>query len=342
MFEDPETSLSRTGLAVHGGVRSPRCRSRTSALVRRRRARQRRLPGIRRGLHPGLSDPFVSERVARALQRLTESLDQALARHDARSLVDDATAQYLSDIGAAWPLLREQRRRRIARRSGHGHHDAGVVVRSRRHRTRQPVRFHDLFGAPAAGSCGGRRRPCRRMAVCASRSRAVRTGSLDRPVEPEAADGDGIVWQEFAVGDDGEIVQRSASGAHRCGGTVEPAFRPRCPAGAYDGPALRARPRRRRQCSGDPSRTSIAPSRPMSTLCAPPGLRSSPRPRRASLLPRRVVGSREAHGRPGRRVSAPDRGDGLDPRLYHHYAAFLAGRPNSSSSSSSSCATTSA
>ena len=213
-----------------------------------------------------LSDPFVSERVARALKRLTDALDQALAAHDARALVDEATTRYLNDVGTAWPALDGRPgeiESLVAVATGmttlawlFGLGTSGFV---------SPFASHDLFGAPATTFGGSP--PATLDLTGAGSSNGDRA---DAAADPAPDDDDGIVWQEFAVGDDGEIVQRSATttaaGDRRA---ATPSAEPReHAAGASDG---RARDRRRRPATR--SRASIVPSQPMPRRCAPPGSR---------------------------------------------------------------------
>jgi hypothetical protein len=270
-----------------------------------------------------LSDPAISERVNRALQRLTGTLEQALARHDARARVDDAAAGYLSDVGAAWHELERQRgdvESLVALATGmttlawlFGLGTTGPIT---------PFGPHDLFGpAPAStfGDSGG--------FTYASESNGNGGTAAAEPAA-DAADGDGIVWQEFAVGESGEIVQRAANGGSP--------------------PRAEAPPRRPREEPG-PSR----PDRGPRTQHGPAADRTDPAgdplarmdrafasyadALRAAGIP---VGGAPGHTPPGAALSSDleqrtadlagaylrlGAGTGSIPDLYHHYAAFLAG-----------------
>jgi hypothetical protein len=160
-----------------------------------------------------LADPQVSERLNGALQRLTDALGQALDREAARSAVEQAAAQYLREIGEAWPHLRAREgdaEALVAVATGmttlawlFGLGAAGLVA---------PFASTDLFATNGGGGSWT-------TAVGGSPGDGwgappgERAAAADSPTPAPAQDGDddGIVWQEFAVGDDGEIVERPAA-----------------------------------------------------------------------------------------------------------------------------------
>jgi hypothetical protein len=161
-----------------------------------------------------LADPMVYQRVASALQRLTDALAEALERAETRSLIDESVGRYLEDVGASWPELRGDAgdlESLVALATGattiawlRGLGASGLVG---------PFGAIDLlapeapqsWSSPAAGdgyagTDGG-----------GSWSEAGFAAETEGDLEPDSADDDGIVWQELAVGDDGRIVQRSAT-----------------------------------------------------------------------------------------------------------------------------------
>lgn len=159
-----------------------------------------------------LADPQVSERVSAALQRLTDALGQTLDREAARSAVEQAAAQYLREVGEAWPHLRASEadaEALVAVATGmttlawlFGLGAAALVA---------PFASTDLF---ATNGGGGRWT----TAVGGAPAGAWGAPQGDEsdvepaiPVQAQEGDDDGIVWQEFAVGDDGEIVERPAA-----------------------------------------------------------------------------------------------------------------------------------
>jgi hypothetical protein len=135
-----------------------------------------------------LADPLVAQRVSVALQDLTTALGAALERPEARALVEQAAEGYLRDLGAAWAGLHAREdtvENLLAVATGmttlawlFGLGSTALVA---------------PFGVPATG-LGGAWSP------------AASNGHAAEPA-PEADDG--IVWQEFDVGDDGEIVQHT-------------------------------------------------------------------------------------------------------------------------------------
>ena len=265
-----------------------------------------------------LSDPFVSERVARALRRLTEALDQALAGRDARALVDDAATRYLNDVGSAWPALDGRPgevESLVAVATGmttlawlFGLGASGFV---------SPFAAHDLFGAPASSFGGSPHATLDFTAAATSNG-----DRADAAADPPPDDDDGIVWQEFAVGDDGEIVQRRAT-------TTSAGERPAAPpraeprehtTGAPDGPA-----RDRTDTTGDPvTRIDRAYAAYAEALRAAgislTSSHGSPAGTAASVSSDLEHRTADLAGAYLRLAS----GTGSIPDLYHHYARFLA------------------
>lgn len=163
-----------------------------------------------------LADPQVQQRVTSALADLTAALGRALERSDARALVEDAAASYVREVGAAWPDLHPREdgvEALLAVATGmttlawlFGLGSTGLVT---------------PFGL-AGGGLGGW--------GATSNGSSPSFAEEFAPAEPdpvEDGDDDGILWQEFDVGDDGEIVQKQAAPNDR------PAAAPRAaPAGA--------------------------------------------------------------------------------------------------------------
>jgi hypothetical protein len=157
-----------------------------------------------------LSDPLVSERVSRALDRLTAALALSLERGEARAAVERASADYLRDVGDAWPRLRASESEvesltavatgmtTLAWLFGLG--ASGLIT---------PFGSADLF--PTAAVTGSWSTPA---------GDAGGSGWGTPSGSGAAPDDGGIVWQEFAVGDDGEIVERAAPAGGR--GTEAP------------------------------------------------------------------------------------------------------------------------
>jgi hypothetical protein len=273
-----------------------------------------------------LADPAISERVNRALERLTGSLEQALARQGARARVEDAAAGYLDDVGAAWPELEAREgevESLVALATGmttlawlFGLGAAGAIT---------PFGPRDLFGGAPARSFadeGGLR---------FTHGSEPNGDPAAAPAEPagDAGDGDGIVWQEFAVGESGEIVQRAATNGGSPPRGEASSRRPR--EGAAPSPrrgtsrAARGRAGDRGDAAEDPlarvDRAFASYADALRSAGVPVGGAPGSSTSGATLssdLEKRTADLAGAYLRLGA-------GTGSIPDLYHHYAAFLAG-----------------
>jgi hypothetical protein len=140
-----------------------------------------------------LADPQVAERVSVALQELTTALGRAIERPEARALTEEAAEGYLRDVGAAWSDL-------------HAREDSVEALLAVANGMTTLAWLFGLgssaliapFGAPASGLGG-------------SWPAAADNVHDDALAAAPAAytDDDGILWQEFDVGDDGEIVEHT-------------------------------------------------------------------------------------------------------------------------------------
>jgi hypothetical protein len=161
-----------------------------------------------------VSDPLVSQRIAGASQRLADALSRALEDGQVRSRVIDAATEYLRLIEEAWP--------RLTGEDPDSEAFAAVATGM--------TTLAYLFGlgndglaghlsvtspfAPATWEGSWSRQASTVQAAAESDGSpwdspadTDRIGDVD---ESPAPDDDGIVWQEFSVGDDGQIVQRAA------------------------------------------------------------------------------------------------------------------------------------
>ncbi len=136
-----------------------------------------------------LADPHVQQRVTNALEDLTAALSRALERPGARAAIDEAAAAYVLEVGAAWPQLHPDE---------HGVEALLALATGM-------TTLAWLFGLGSSG--------------LVSPFGLTSTPTFDPSsngfgdaftVDP-GVDDDGIVWQEFGVGEDGEIVQRTAA-----------------------------------------------------------------------------------------------------------------------------------
>jgi hypothetical protein len=143
-----------------------------------------------------LADPRVQQQVTAALSELTSVLGQARARPEARALVDEAARSYIDEVGAAWSELRAD--------------EAGVEALLALATGMTTLAW--LFGlgsntqvAPF-GLAGGLDAAGGPFDAFAEPPEPDHSGAA---ATPEA--GDDIVWQEFDVGEDGEIIRRTAN-----------------------------------------------------------------------------------------------------------------------------------
>jgi hypothetical protein len=164
-----------------------------------------------------LADPAVYQRVSGALQRLSDALADSLQREGARARADEAARHYLRSIGEAWPDLTpeaESLEALMAVATGmttlawiYGLGASGLLA---------PFGSPGLFGsaAPTDSWTAG---PGQGNGASAGSAWGSGNGgsAAEAPVADPApaADDDGIVWQEFTVGEDGEIVQRTVTPA---------------------------------------------------------------------------------------------------------------------------------
>lgn len=143
-----------------------------------------------------LSDPLVQDQVSAALNELTDALSYARGRPEARALVDEAARSYLNEVGAAWSELRPD--------------EQGVEALLALATGMTTLAW--LFGLGSSpqvtpfGLGGG-------LSAGGSSFGALGdTSEHDDPPDPAFAPeaSDDIVWQEFDVGENGEIIQRAA------------------------------------------------------------------------------------------------------------------------------------
>jgi hypothetical protein len=180
-----------------------------------------------------LADPVVAQEVSRALERLTAALARVMEHTDARPALDAAATRYLREIGEAWPQLRAREtdlEALVAIATGmttlawlFGLGASGLV---------SPFGSPELFPTgPAAGAWlapGTAGQGNGGEAYGAGEPWSQPPDAAETRADPIGgathADGDeGIVWKEFTVGDDGEIVQRDATPAGSPGEQREPA-----------------------------------------------------------------------------------------------------------------------
>src|SRR6266567_2362117 len=159
-----------------------------------------------------VSDPLISQRVTSASQRLADVLNRVLDDSQVRGMVQEATAEYLRLIGEAWPALTAEDPEAFAAVA------TGMTT------------LAYLYGAGSNGFADhlGITSPFAPATLEGSWSRhassawtadtgndspwgtAAGTDRAEDANENSALDDDGIVWQEFSVGEDGQIVQRAA------------------------------------------------------------------------------------------------------------------------------------
>src|SRR3712207_2624839 len=164
-----------------------------------------------------LADPQVAQRVSVALQDLTTALGRALERPEARALVEQAAEGYLRDLGAAWNDL-------------HAREDAvdGLLAVATGMTT-----LAWLFGLGSSAlvapfrSASGLGSPGSSPAASTNRHAGTLAPAPTPAAEAPAEDDDGILWQEFDVGDDGKIVQHARPAEPRQAATPPPPPPPR-------------------------------------------------------------------------------------------------------------------
>lgn len=155
-----------------------------------------------------VSDPAIRQRVSSASQRLTEALNRALEDSQVRGTVQEATTEYLRLIEESWPSLTSEGpdgeaftavatgMTTLAYLYGLGRDD-----------------FIERLGATSPFAPATPEGPW---------SRHLGSGQAEDTDDSLTSDDDDIVWQEFSVGEDGQIVQRavpSKVSSNRSGGS---------------------------------------------------------------------------------------------------------------------------
>ena len=196
-----------------------------------------------------VSDPMVRLRATSASQRLTEVLNRALENSEVRGMVQDAAAEYLRLIGEAWPRLTSENPDSEAFAAM----ATGMTTLAYLYGLGSDG-FVDHLGATSPFTPATLEGPWSRHTSSARTAAqgndslgetSAGTGRAEDADESSAPDDDGIVWQEFSVGEDGQIVQRAApspargersGGSRRAGPPADPP-----PDGGRNGPSASAK-----------------------------------------------------------------------------------------------------
>ena len=161
-----------------------------------------------------VSDPRVRQRVASASQRLGDVLNQVLEDSQVRDMVHEATAEYLRLVGEAWPGLTTEdpdSETFAAVATGmttlaylYGLGSNGFADHWGAASPFAPATLEGSWSRRAGSSWAEKTDGNSLWGIPAG------TDQAEDAEESAMPEDDGIVWQEFSVGDDGQIVQRAA------------------------------------------------------------------------------------------------------------------------------------